>query len=204
MHSTYQFKPRFQSVLKPAVKVLHHYHITPNSITVFSIVMSGIFSAWMALMPNKPCPWLILPLALFIRMALNAIDGMLAREFSMKSNLGLILNELGDVVADVFFFFPISLIAGVFWEPILIACVLISLAEMAGILGICMGKTRRYDGPMGKSDRAVFLGCLGLLFGLGIIHSSGINIAIIVILPFLLLTIFNRIKATLAQAQNAN
>ena len=33
-------------------------------------------------------------------MALNAIDGMLAREFNQKSRLGGYLNEITDVVSD--------------------------------------------------------------------------------------------------------
>jgi len=38
-------------------------------------------------------------------MALNAIDGMLAREHHMQSKLGAILNELGDVVSDTVLIF---------------------------------------------------------------------------------------------------
>lgn len=37
---------------------------------------------------------------MFLRMAPNAIDGMLAREFGQQSCLGAYLNELCDVVAD--------------------------------------------------------------------------------------------------------
>ena len=46
---------------------------------------------------------LLLPAVLFLRMALNAIDGMLAREHNQKSALGAILNELGDVFSDPLF-----------------------------------------------------------------------------------------------------
>ncbi|MGV2390784.1 MAG UNVERIFIED_CONTAM: CDP-alcohol phosphatidyltransferase family protein [Microcystis novacekii LVE1205-3] len=46
--------------------------------------------------------WLLLlmPLVLFMRIALNAIDGMLARDYNQKTSLGTILNELGDVISD--------------------------------------------------------------------------------------------------------
>ena len=37
--------------------------------------------------------WLVLPTALFARMALNAIDGMMAREHNQASKLGALLNE---------------------------------------------------------------------------------------------------------------
>ena len=41
-------------------------------------------------------------MVLFLRMALNAIDGMLAREFNQKTNLGAYLNELTDVISVAF------------------------------------------------------------------------------------------------------
>jgi len=36
--------------------------------------------------------------------------------------------------------------------------------EFAGLLGQAMGGARRYDGPMGKSDRALVVGVLSMLF----------------------------------------
>ncbi len=41
-----------------------------------------------------------------------------------------------------------------------------ALSEMAGALGPMVGASRRYDGPMGKSDRAFVFGALGLYVGL--------------------------------------
>jgi CDP-diacylglycerol--glycerol-3-phosphate 3-phosphatidyltransferase len=41
-----------------------------------------------------------------------------------------------------------------------------ALSEMAGALGPMVGTARRYDGPMGKSDRAFVFGALGLYVGL--------------------------------------
>ena len=38
---------------------------------------------------------MLIPLVLFVRMALNAVDGMLAREHAMETSLGAMLNELG-------------------------------------------------------------------------------------------------------------
>ena len=42
-------------------------------------------------------------------MALNAIDGMLAREFNQKSRLGGYLNEITDVVSDAALYLPLLL-----------------------------------------------------------------------------------------------
>ena len=50
----------------------------------------------------------LLPAVLFVRMALNAIDGMLAREHGQKSALGAFLNELCDVVSDAALYLPFA------------------------------------------------------------------------------------------------
>ncbi len=50
-------------------------------------------------MPTSRWPLLLLPVTLFVRMALNAIDGMMAREHGQASAAGAVLNELSDVVA---------------------------------------------------------------------------------------------------------
>ena len=51
------------------------------------------------------------PVWLLARMALNAIDGMLAREFHQKSVLGGYLNEIGDVVSDAALYAPFAFVA---------------------------------------------------------------------------------------------
>jgi len=58
--------------------------------------------------------WLFLfvPVWFFVRMAFNAVDGMLAREFGQASKLGAYLNELGDVVADTALYAPFALLPG--------------------------------------------------------------------------------------------
>ena len=50
--------------------------------------------------PEVRWPLLLIPVVLVLRMALNAIDGMLAREHGMRTRLGALLNELGDVISD--------------------------------------------------------------------------------------------------------
>jgi len=105
---------------------------------------------------------------LFVRMALNAIDGMLAREFAQKSALGAVLNELGDVVSDTALYLSFATIAGVDAALVGLVVAIAIMTEMAGVVAIQIGAQRRYDGPFGKSDRAVFFGALALLLGLGV------------------------------------
>ena len=110
---------------------------------------------------------LLLPLVFLARMTMNAVDGMLAREFGQASALGAYLNELADVISDVALYVPFAFVAP--FGPWSVGAVIVAscLSEMAGALGPMAGTTRRYDGPMGKSDRALVFGALGAYVGVG-------------------------------------
>lgn len=166
MISVYDLKSRFQDLLRPLCKNLANKGVTANQVTITALILSVTYGALLCL--NIPILWLLLPVLLFIRMGLNAIDGMLAREHNMKSKLGMALNELGDIVSDTALFIPF-----IFYAPetkwAVCAFILIAvLSEFCGLLAFMMNGERRYDGPMGKSDRAVVTGALGFLIGLGI------------------------------------
>lgn len=199
MPSIYELKPRFQALLRPLVRLLAARGVTANNVTITAVILSFIVGAAVAMVPEKKWPLLLLPLALFLRMALNAIDGMLAREQGMKSPLGAILNELGDVFSDTVLYLPLALVPGIssFW--VVLVTVLAIVSEMAGVVAVQIGAQRRYDGPMGKSDRAFVFGLLGLLFGLGVEParwSDGVMMATVVLL---VLTIVNRARRALAE-----
>ncbi|MFT7618873.1 MAG: CDP-diacylglycerol--glycerol-3-phosphate 3-phosphatidyltransferase [Planctomycetota bacterium] len=132
-------------------------------------------------------------------MALNAIDGMLAREHAMKSDLGAILNEMGDVVADTAIYLPFALVPGIAPWQVVIFVVLAILSEMMGVVSVQIGASRRYDGPMGKSDRAFAIGLLSLLLGLGVDGSSWVSIFFYVLIGLTAITILNRSRRGLAE-----
>jgi CDP-diacylglycerol--glycerol-3-phosphate 3-phosphatidyltransferase len=142
---------------------------------------------------------LLLPIWLFLRMALNAIDGMLAREHNMKSALGGMLNEIGDVISDTALYLPFALVPGLA-PQLVIAVVLLSIfAEMAGVVAIQVGASRRYDGPMGKSDRAFVFGLLALLLGLGVETGWWMNAGLGVVALLTAWTVINRCREALAE-----
>jgi CDP-diacylglycerol--glycerol-3-phosphate 3-phosphatidyltransferase len=144
--------------------------------------------------------FLLLPLWFLLRMALNAIDGMLAREFAQSSPLGAYLNELSDVVADAALYLPFAFIPEAGAALTLLLIFLANLAEMAGVLGIVTARNRRNDGPMGKSDRALVFGLLGLLLGAGVAPEAWLTAAMALIALLLLLTIANRVRRGIAEA----
>lgn len=158
--SVYQLKSRFQNLLRPLVVRLAAGGVTANQVTVAAALVSIILGAFLAWSGNAA--WFALvPVWLFLRMALNAIDGMLAREHGQKSTLGAYLNEIGDVVSDAALYAPFALVAPFSGPWIFAVIFLATLTEFAGLAGATVGASRRYDGPMGKSDRAVIFGVLG-------------------------------------------
>lgn len=165
MPSIYQLKPAFQSLLRPFVNALARVGVTANQVTVFAVVLCAAGGAAVALV-DDPRILLLLPAALFLRMALNAIDGMLAREHAQQSRLGAILNELGDVVGDAAMYLPLALRPGFPVAAIVVFVLFGVIVEMTGVVGVQVGAGRRYDG-FGKSDRAFVVGALGLAAGLG-------------------------------------
>jgi CDP-diacylglycerol--glycerol-3-phosphate 3-phosphatidyltransferase len=54
-------------------------------------------------------------------------------------------------------------------ELIVAVVVLAVVTEMTGVVAVQIGASRRYDGPMGKSDRAFVFGALGLFAGLEVL-----------------------------------
>jgi CDP-diacylglycerol--glycerol-3-phosphate 3-phosphatidyltransferase len=142
---------------------------------------------------------LVMPVVLFVRMALNAIDGMLAREHAMKSRLGAILNELGDVVSDSALYLPLALVPGFSPWIVTLIVILAVTSEMAGVVAIQIGSSRRYDGPMGKSDRAFVFAVLCLLLGLGVKQGIWINIILAGVAILLVVTIVNRCRRALRE-----
>lgn len=193
MPSIYQIKPAFQNVLRPTVTGLHRLGITPNQITVFAIVLSGGMGGLIAAYPQNRLVLGALPLCLLIRMALNAMDGILAKEFDLKSKLGQILNELGDVISDTLLYLPFAFIPGISPLWIVPIVILSILTEMAGILGVTTGSHRSYLGPMGKSDRAFVMGFIAFLLACGVSPGPWLTIGWLVLIVLLLWTIGNRV-----------
>ncbi len=200
MASVYDLKPGFQGLLRPMTRALFRAGVTANMVTVVAVVLSLAVGAFLAISRGSRVALLLLPLTLFLRMALNAIDGMLAREHGQKSKKGALLNELGDVVSDSALYLPLALVPG--FEPALVATIVVlaALTELAGVLGLTIGATRRYDGPMGKSDRAFVFGLIALLLALGIRRGPWLLAAQAAILVLLLLTVWNRARRALREA----
>ncbi len=199
MPSIYDLKPQFQALLRPLVRRLANYGVTANQVTVSAAVLSIGVGAWVAATEGARAALLAVPITLLVRMALNAIDGMLAREHQQQSRLGAILNEVGDVVADAALYLPLALVPGVPAVWVVLAVVLAVVSELVGVLGLQVGSTRRYDGPMGKSDRAFVFGAVCLALGLGAPTGPWLSGVLGFVVLLLVATIANRGRRALSE-----
>jgi CDP-diacylglycerol---glycerol-3-phosphate 3-phosphatidyltransferase len=196
MPTIYQLKPVFQSLLRPIVQWLAKVGVTANQVTIAATFLSigcGGLIAW------QHSLLILVPPLLLLRMMLNAIDGMLAREHQMKTPLGAILNELGDVISDAAIYSPFGLLPGVNGYLVMILVVLSIISELAGVLGLTVGSQRQYDGPMGKSDRAVVFSLIALLFTIGIFPNPWLDLGWICLIGLSIWTCINRVGSTLTE-----
>jgi CDP-diacylglycerol--glycerol-3-phosphate 3-phosphatidyltransferase len=202
MPSIYNLKPRFQNLLRPITNGLARAGFTANQLTLAALLLSFAAGA-VIFFCHARRSLLLLPLVLSVRMALNAIDGMLAREHNQKTSLGAILNELGDVLSDSALYLPLALVAGFDSRLVVLIVVLAVISEMTGVIGVQIGVSRRYDGPMGKSDRAFVFGALGLLLGMNLPIVPFVPYVLWLVLALLVFTIINRARGALKELRGS-
>lgn len=199
---TYGLKPRFQNLTRPFARWVAAHRISANQVTVFTSLASASLGLFLASHVESHQLFLAVPAFLFLRMVLNATDGIMAREFNQQSKLGAYLNELGDVFSDVFCYLPFVFLPQ--FSPFLMgAVILLAMAsEFAGAMGPMVGASRRYEGPLGKSDRALVFGALGFWLGIGGPLGYWPSFAIpAVLIGLSLLTITARVRGGLLEVQ---
>jgi CDP-diacylglycerol--glycerol-3-phosphate 3-phosphatidyltransferase len=199
--SVYALKPKFQNLLRPMVRFLAESGITANQVTIsaaFGSVLVGLVAG--IGFPVHQL-FLLMPVWLFLRMALNAIDGMLAREFGQKSARGAFLNELGDIASDIALVLPFLAISAFNPADIWAFALVGVIVECAGLIGPLAGASRRYDGPLGKSDRALVVGALGLWIGLGLPVAPAATWLWRALVVLAVVTIIKRVNSGVAEAR---
>ena len=85
---------------------------------------------------------------------------------------------------------------------LIVICVLMAvITEMTGVVAVQIGAQRRYDGPMGKSDRAFVFGAIALVLGLGYSAQVWVNYILMIMIVLLCLTVVNRSRRALEEVR---
>jgi CDP-diacylglycerol--glycerol-3-phosphate 3-phosphatidyltransferase len=95
---------------------------------------------------------------------------------------------------------PFGLVAGISPVAVIVTVLLAVLSEMTGVVAVQIGASRRYDGPMGKSDRAFVFGLLAVLLGFGVEPGAWINASLLLVATLTAATILNRARAAVVES----
>jgi CDP-diacylglycerol--glycerol-3-phosphate 3-phosphatidyltransferase len=158
LKTLYDIKPAFVRLLAPLVELFARRGVTPNQLTAAALVLSFAAGAALWMAPTRPVVWIAVAFVLLVRMGLNAVDGALARKTGLSSRAGEVFNEVSDVVADACLYVPLIRFTEVPDRIVFAFVLLAGWSELCGLAAKAAGGSRRYDGPLGKSDRALAIG----------------------------------------------
>ena len=159
----YAIKPKFQKALTPVANLFIKLRIHPTYINLLGLIISLVMAFSLLMATKIPAVYWILPAGAFLRTACNALDGIVARGLNVSSALGEVYNEFLDRVSDAAIFFCVGFsnhgeIALAFAAT---SCILIN--SYLGIIGKAAGGSRVYTGLIGKADRMILIGAMGII-----------------------------------------
>lgn len=202
----YGIKPWFQKQLQPLVKALWNVH--PDVLTWSALGVS--LGAAAVLYSANETPKLALaavPL-LLLRLALNALDGMVAKQTGKARAAGEVINELSDRLSDVAIFLSFA-----FWPEIKLHLVLLAIIAMlivsyVGVLGKAVGANREYGGILGKADRMILLAVACLVYAIApdrrLYNFSIIEVMFVLFIPLASITLLQRLDRIFAALESGN
>jgi phosphatidylglycerophosphate synthase len=146
--------------VRNAVSCLARGGVSPNQISLVSILAAGVGAASLAFLQQ---PWNAIGCVcgVQIRLLCNLFDGMVAIEHGKQTPLGALYNELPDRVSDSVLFVALGYASGIPWLGWLTA-LLAALTAYLRVFGGALGFAQDFRGPMAKQHRMAVLtvGCL--------------------------------------------
>lgn len=144
-------------------KWLAHCNISPNQISIMSVVFSAIGGAVLIL--ASICPnlsfYVALPiyaLCIQLRLLCNLFDGMVAIEGGKKSANGDLYNDIPDRFADALIIVPVGYVAGSFGVELgWMAALLAVMTAYFRWIGAYKTGEHFFNGPMAKQHRMALL-----------------------------------------------
>jgi CDP-diacylglycerol--glycerol-3-phosphate 3-phosphatidyltransferase len=159
----YALKPWYTRRLTPIVNIAVARHISPDVFTVGGVMSAGVAGVVVAL-----GWWPLAALFLALRLAGANLDGAVARARSVSRPWGFVVNEIGDRASDLLTFAGLAVWAarqrgpGLHWLSwpvimVLVAALAATLPTFASLAGAAAGAPRRNGGPLGKTERCLFV-----------------------------------------------
>lgn len=155
----YSIKPKFQMFLKPFESLLVRFKVHPTYINLAALMLSVIGGISLYFSGKYILLLVYIPFMAFARTALNALDGMVARDLKVKNRgWGEVLNEFFDRISDASVFFGLALAPYTSLALGSSVVIIILLNSYLSIVSKAAGGSRQYGGFMGKADRMIYLG----------------------------------------------
>jgi phosphatidylglycerophosphate synthase len=172
-------KSRSNLLVQNFVNVLLKTSVTPNQISVLSIVFALIGACVLLYAPQFKWLYLVTLLCVQLRLLCNLLDGMVAIEGKRGSPIGSLYNEIPDRIADSLFLVAWGYACNfgtLGWAAALVAAV----TAYIRVLGGSLGQKQDFSGPMAKQQRmaALSIGCF-LAFFESMIQDKNVTLEII-------------------------
>jgi CDP-diacylglycerol---glycerol-3-phosphate 3-phosphatidyltransferase len=189
----YVVKPWFVRRLRRVEDWLVARRVSPGALTWAAVAVSAAAGVALASggLSGDYTWWLLVPPLAVVRLALNALDGAVARRTSRETSSGMLANEIGDRLSDTALMVPTALAV----EPALAlgATAAAYMTSLTGVLGMATGGRRLNGGPMGKADRVAVLGVAGAA-GAVTASAAPLTVALVVVVAGCAVTIVLRLR----------
>lgn len=191
----YSLKPQFRRSMRSVERWLIRLGVSADAITGLGLLFS-VFAGLAIWLGRDANAWLlVVPVAVFLRIAANALDGMVAVTTDTTHPRGEVFNETADRLADIAIFFPIVAVPGVDDRLVAASIAAILVTSVVGISAKAAGGTRIYSGVMGKADRMSVIGAAAAVAFVTGATSTVFTAALWIVLVGVVVTFVMRIQA---------
>ena len=192
---------RGTSAAKNTAKFLAGMNISPNDISIMSVVFSGLSLLFFWLAVSNSLFLFLAALCIQLRLLCNLFDGMVAIEYNKKSVYGNLFNDIPDRFADVIIIVGAGLYSyhreQTFTSAMDLAWLNGALAVLTAyirVLGTSLGAPTFFGGVMAKPQRMAIITGATIIAMVPFVNFPVIYTALVIMLIGQCLTVYTRIK----------
>ena len=152
-----RLRPLADRLLAPFVSGAARLGLTPNAISVIAFLLAGAAGACFYVADTDPLLYLLGAVLVFLNGWLDLLDGALARELSVDSRGGDLLDHVLDRYADIVII--VGLAGGIGeWVLGIAAVTGVLMTSYLGTQAQAVNLDRVYGGLLGRADRLALVG----------------------------------------------